>query len=104
MATIVLESKKVIEAARLTIAKIDAYRTSVDEERILKEMQGCTIFGYTFFTKTKKQAIKYLTENDSWFFPSIYAWGDYQKAKSLLKLAQQGDPVTLTEDDVNVLF
>lgn len=104
MATIILESKKVIDAALAVITEIEAIRTSKDEERILKEMRGLSVFGFAFFAKNRKQAIKDLTKNDCYFFPSSYAWGDYRKAKSLLKIAKQGDPVTLTEEDVDVLF
>lgn len=106
MATIIMESAKVIEAATKTIAYIDAERLRGDEEAIThmmaKPRRNWMLQRYHF---TREQAIEYMTNwSDGFGWRSIYAWGDRRKAKALLLIAQHGDPVTLNEEDTRVLF
>ena len=108
MGTIVMAANRVIEAADTTIARIEAKRAEKNERMIQLKIENSIpgrlrkFFGAS--PLTKEQAIKALL-NDGWFFfPSEYAWGDLQHAKKLKKLAQHGDPVTLNEEDIRVLF
>lgn len=104
MATIVMESAKVIEACKNVISKIEAHRKARDEKAIARRMASRALGWRGFYYPTREQAIKLLDNSDSWGWRSIYAWGDYAHAKKLLKLAQHGDPVTLNEEDIGVLF
>ena len=105
MATIVLESQKVIEAAEKTIAHIMAEREARDNAAINRRMaRKAFSFFRGFYFPTQEEAIKKLDESDCWGWRSIYAWGDLDKAQALLKLAKLGDPVTLNEEDVRILF
>lgn len=104
MATIVLESAKVIAAAEAAIARIRAYRKEQDEESIAKFMRPRKFLGLKLRTRTRAEAIKALDNSTSWGWRSITGWGDLDKAKGLLRLAGHGDPVTLNEEDVRVLF
>lgn len=106
MATIIMESAKVIEAATNVINNIAAKREAKDNCYIDAAMQPRKFLCFNLKTRTKKEAIKYLDESDieGWGWRSEYAWGDLDHAKKLLKLAQHGDPVTLNEKDVRVLF
>lgn len=103
-----MASAKVIEAADTTIQLILDKRKESDEKNIAqyitnrKPSKFFARFGYK--APDRDKAIKELTA-DSWgFFPSCYAYGDLKKAENLLRLAKHGDPVTLNEDDVRVLF
>ena len=107
MATIVMESAKVIEAAQAVIDSIEARRAKIDEETIAKAM-GSKSFSFKrgFYFMNREEAI-YFVNHESWnshWGWSIYGWGSLDSAKKLLKLAQHGDPVTLNEEDVGVLF
>lgn len=108
MATIVMESAKVIEAAQQVIDRIMAKRKQRDEAAIAKRMQPQKFLWFTTKALTREEAIAKLDkEAENTFlgeWRSQYAWGDLAKAKALLKLAQHGDPVTLNEDDIEVLF
>ena len=107
MATIVLESAKVIEAAEKTIEAIKAQRAKEDAETLEDAMQPRKFLGFKLRARTEKEALKYLEDCEGWSFgtwKSSYAWGDLSHAKKLLRLAKHGDPVTLNEEDVLVLF
>lgn len=105
MATIVMESAKVIEAAKAVIEHIEARRKREDEEAIASRMQPRSFMGFKLKTRTREEAIKSLDSDCTmWGWHSHYAWGTLSSAKELLKLAQHGDPVTLNEKDVDVLF
>jgi hypothetical protein len=99
-----MESQKVIEAAQAVIDKIQAHRLARDEKAIAKEMATRSLGWRGFYYPTREQAIKLLDKSDVWGWRSIYAWGDLDHAKKLLKLAHHGDPVTLNEEDITVLF
>jgi len=103
MATIVMDSQKVINAAQIVIDKIMAHRDARDEKAIANEMATRSLGWRGFYWPTREQAIDALDRSDSWGWRSIYAWGDYAHAKKLLLLAQHGDPVTLNEEDIIVL-
>lgn len=105
MATIVMQSAKVIEACNRTIELIKCERTKRDEDAISRMMR-CKRMGAWFKTyyPTREQALILLDTSDFWGWRSSYAWGDGQHAKKLLRLAMQGDPVTLNEEDVRVIF
>ena len=105
MATIVMASQNVIDAAKATIAYIENKRNIYDEKAITKVM--ATKYGwFKKYYPTREQAIKILDSSDEYGmgWRSCAGWGDLDKAKNLLRLAQHGDPVTLNEDDVRVLF
>ena len=108
MGTIVMASAKVIEAADTTIQLILDKRKESDEKRIARYIEHKTPskfwkrFG--FKTPSREQAVKKLSEDIWGFFPCQNGWGDLEKAKKLRKLAEHGDPVTLNEEDVRVLF
>lgn len=105
MATIVMESAKVIEAAKKIISHIMAEREARDNAVINKRMaRKAFSFLRGFYFPTQEQAIKLLDESDCWGWRSMYAWGDLDKAKALLHIAHHGDPITLNEEDVRVLF
>lgn len=104
MATIVMDSQKVIEAAQAVIDKIMAHRNLRDEKAIAKEMATRSLGWRGFYWPTRQQAIKALDKSDCWGWRSVYAWGDLDHAKGLLKLAHHGDPVTLDTEDIRVLF
>ena len=108
MATIVMQSQKVIDAAEFTIADILARRLAEDERNIAQYIARNNPKGIFrklgFKPPTRAQAIKKLSE-DSWgFFPCIRGYGTLEKCEKLRKLAQHGDPVTLNEDDIHALF
>ena len=103
-----MSADKVIEAANKVIGDIMAKRDLRDEELIIGVMNK----GYFSFKQMKRikyareEAIKYINDNSciggySW---SYYAYGTLYDAKRLLKLAQHGDPVTLNQEDIAVLF
>ena len=104
MATIVLPAEKVIAAAEATIAHIKKVRKDQDEENITNWMRPRKFLWFTLRARSREEAIKALDVSDSWGWRSNYAWGDLNKAKDLLRLARHGDPVTLNEEDVRVLF
>lgn len=108
MATIVMEASKVIEAADRVINSIRNERIARDEKRIASAMKPKKLWFLKQVTLTREQAIARLDKSsDGWLFESwrsAYAWGDLEKAKSLRKLAEHGDPVTLNENDIEVLF
>lgn len=108
MGTIVMEAAKVIEAANAKIAYINVEREKRNAKMISNEIEnsipgrirkllGCK-------SLTSDQAIKNLCNVMFGPYPSRYAWGDLQKAEDLKRLAQHGDPVTLDQNDVRVLF
>ena len=108
MATILMESAKVIEACEKVIARIEAYRAKEDEETIKLAISMCKRFSFKrgFYTMNRQEAIDWINKQSCfgrWSF-SIRGWGDLSEAKKLLKLARHGDPVTLNENDIEVLF
>lgn len=108
MATIVLPAEKVIEAAEKTIKDIKTKRLTDNavmvSNYIKKNTPGKFFAKLGFKAPTEEQAISELIQDIWGSYPSEYAWRDYSSAKKLLKLAQHGDPVTLNEEDVRVLF
>lgn len=108
MATIVLPAEKVIAAAKATIAYIKEMRNELDEEKIAELMKPRKFLWFKLRARTREEAINALDKHytASWYgdWRSSYAWGDLYHAKKLLRLARLGDPVTLNEDDVRVLF
>lgn len=104
MATIQMDSQKVIAACEAVIAKILAHREKRDEAAIAKHMASRSLGWRGLYWPTREQAIRNLDRSDSWGWRSVYAWGDLDHAKKLLLLAKHGDPVTLNEEDTRVLF
>lgn len=103
MATIVMPASEVIEAANDVIARIKAKRLERDEESI-KNVTPRSFCGITLRPRTRGEAIKYLRSIPFCDYPS-WAYGQQlEQALKLLKLAQQGDPVTLNENDIHTLF
>lgn len=108
MATIVMDSQKVIDAAEFTINDIRARRLAEDESNIafyIARNKPKGIFKKLGFKPpTREQAIKKLSEDGWSFFPCIRGYGTLEKCEKLRKLAQHGDPVTLNEEDIHALF
>lgn len=105
MATIVMESAKVIEAAKKAIADIRAERMTQDNDKIYRRMNDRAFSLFRgFYKMTTEEAIVWLDDRHSWGWRSIYGWKTFEHAKNLLRLAQHGDPVTLNEKDTAVLF
>jgi hypothetical protein len=107
MATIVMESAKVIEAATKMIANIKAERKTRDDKTIEMAM-GFRRFSFKrgFYYMNREEAI-YFVNHEGWTSSwgwSSYAWGTLDAAKKLLVLAQHGDPVTLNENDMENLM
>ena len=108
MATIVMEAPKVIEAADAVISSILAERIARDEKCIENAMKPRKRWFRKDIVLTREEAIAHLdnvAKNklfDSW--SSQRGWGALEHAKSLRKLAEHGDPVTLNENDIEVLF
>ena len=106
MATIVMESSKVIEACEKVIARIEKHREDKDEKTIATRMQYKHGWIWARKNYTREEAIDFLNEQtwlDSWGWCYAYG-GQLQAAKKLLKLAQHGDPVTLNQDDIENIF
>jgi hypothetical protein len=108
MATIVMESSKVIEAADAVIKSIRNERILRDEKCIENAMKPQKRWFRKNIELTREQAIEYL---DKIARDNMFAnWRSHagacvlEKAKTLRKLAQHGDPVTLNEKDIEVLF
>jgi hypothetical protein len=104
MATIVMESAKVIKAGQAVIDRILAHRETLDEQMIIERMTTRALGWRGFYYPTREQAIKLLDNSDCWGWRSISGWGDLAHARKLILMAQHGDPVTLDQDDISVLF
>lgn len=108
MSYITVSAEKVITAAQSVIDRIMARREEKDDERI-KEIMTKKRYRF-FFLKvnsfTREEAIKYLDEylSDYISWRSQYAWGDLDKAKILITMAKNGDPVNISNDDAKVLW
>ena len=109
MATISMSADKVIEAANNVISDIINERKFRDE-RLIADVMAVKRFSFkrmSFYYMDREQAIKYINDNSSFCTNrgfSMYAYGTLYDAKRLLKLAQHGDPVTLNQEDISVLF
>lgn len=108
MATIQMSAQQVLDAANKIISKIDSERRKIDMVTISRAMNLVFRFSFRrgFYRMNEAEALQWVKQQaryGGWGL-SIYAWGDLYKAKSLLLIAQHGDPVTLNEDDVRVLF
>ena len=107
MAHIVCSAETVREAAQAAIKSIKETRTKRDEEAITNAMKNERVCCWKVWQPkgmTREQAIKWLDASDMWGWRSQYAWGDLQKAKLLLLLAEHGDPVTIDTDSAHVLW
>lgn len=108
MATIVKDAESVIEAAKKVIAHIENVRNNEDEKTIAEAMKTTFRFSFRrgFYRMNRQETINWIRSQGAfgnWGF-SYYAWGDLDKAKSLLLIAEHGDPVTLNCEDVRVLY
>ncbi len=107
MAHIVCSAEKVREAALAVIKMIEEKRHDRDEKAIARVMQNERVAWWKVWEPrgmTREQAIKWLDASDMWGWRSGYAWGDLEKAKNLLLLAEHGDPVTIDADSARVLW
>lgn len=107
MATIVISAEKVIEAAEATITEILEAREEINQKTVAQYIMNNTPgrIGRFFGRKTPNefQAIQHLRKDFD--FPDNYSFGkQLNHAKRLLKLAQNGDPVTLNETDCDMIF
>lgn len=106
MATIVMESAKVELAAKRVIDAIHKAREARRREYL---DAYCAVKKFSFrkmrnvYAYTMEQAQKYADISMREF--GNFAYGHQLKqAKALLLLAQHGDPVTLNEQDCDILF
>ena len=103
-----MSAEKVIEAAEQVILRIKTARARENEEMlqfVIKKSVPNKLFA-KFGAKplTRSQAIEKM-EKDIWsWYPSNTAGQQLNHARKLLTLAKHGDPVTLNEEDTNVLF
>ena len=108
MATIMMQSNQVISACNKKIEHILAERLKRDEATITRIMQTKRI-GWLWNRKnrTREQAIEWLLNDnlDHMFgWKSEFGWRSLDHLNKLLLLAQHGKPVTLNEEDTQVLF
>lgn len=106
MATIVMESAKVIEACEKIINRVTKHRQDKNEEIIARRMQYRHGWFWNRRNYTREEAIAFLDEQtwlDSWGWCYDYG-GQLRRAKELLKMARLGDPVTLSQEDVQYIF
>lgn len=100
-----MESAKVIEAAENKIAYIKAQQLERDEKAIARRMADkAWSFRRGSYFMTRDEAIHWLDCSDSWGWRSMAGWRHLEHAEKLLRLAKLGDPVTLNEEDAEVLF
>lgn len=106
MATIVMESSKVIEAANNAINSILAKRIALTEKLIEDAMKPQKRLFRKPVILTRDQAVKYLEANSFEFYlrSEVYAGAALKYIKSLRLLAKNGGPVLLNENDIKVLF
>lgn len=105
MGTITLPAVQVQEAARKVIAEILAVRKQRDSEKVQRYMQKRWFnFKRWFHYKTEQEVLEWLEAHSFYGWLSEYRFHDYEHAQKLLKLALHGDPVTLDQEDVEVLF
>lgn len=105
MATIVLDSAKVIAACKAKLELVQQKRKQEDEKTLEREM-GKTY--HTWYLKpykpTREQAEKTLLSDSAANYPSIRGWGSISRCEKVLAIAELGDPVTLTDEDVSWIF
>jgi hypothetical protein len=107
MGTIVMSATDVINAADKLIEHIRSVRKQRDDASIKGAMQPRKFLWFKAKERTEEEAIDWLDRNYNDLFSgwrSVYAYNDLSKVKALRKLAEHGDPVTLNQDDVGVLF
>ena len=109
MAAIVVPAQKVIDACALTITRAMRERAMRDDARIAELMQPRSKLFDIFKRKslTRDQAIDLAKEISACYFggyPSCAYHDQLRHAKALLKLAAHGDPITLNEEDVSMIF
>ena len=105
MATIIMDSEKVIAAAEDTIKLILEYRSATDNAAINNLMcRGTRTWYLKKYYPTYDQAIEILDRRNLLGWRSERGWGDLRRAKLILTLAKQGYPVTLNEEDCRFLF
>ena len=112
MATITMNAAKVAAAAEDVIAHCNHIRNLRDEATIAEVMETERKAWWKPWQKpyklNREQAIAWLEADAeiSWtgYWRSTYGYTKEEKAKSLLLMAQHGDPVILDEASVYVLF
>lgn len=109
MATIQLPAEQVQARALGVIDSILQARKDKAKTMIEVQMRQPVSVGFLGFKKkymTEEEALNYLADfsYDFYLCQNVYAGNSLAKAKKLLLIAQVGDPVTLNEDDVSLLF
>ena len=105
MSHIIVESEKVISAAQAVIDRIMARREEKNEGMIARKMcERKLAFWKGYYNR--EEAIEALESEDRLFshYPSIYAWGDLERAENLIVLAKNGNPVTIDTSDAVLLW
>jgi len=108
MASIVMSSADVIAACDIAIASVIACRETRNKELIqyIIDRHAANKFLWIFDRKplTEKEATDWLMQSWEYYFPSMAGNEKLRHAKKLKKLAEKGDPVTLNETDVDLIF
>ena len=110
MSHITVSAAKVADSAQALIDRIMAERNRRDEKCINAMVGKKVFFAKGIFhmgwkPMTREDAIKSLCEEPILSgYPSIYAWGSLERAKKLLTLAKNGDPVIIDADDAQLLW
>lgn len=105
MATIVMQADQVIKEAEAVIDNIQQYRQRENEETIQRVMKKTFLGWKGFYKPNRQQAINWINGDGMWDYFWCYSYaGKEDKAKALILIAQHGDPVTLNEKDIQVLF
>ncbi len=103
-----MEASKVIEACEKVIEHIKSVQETRNRESINSVMGHIMEIDWWKFkfirVSNDEQAIKYLNDENMFGWRSLYKHNDLDHAEKLLKLAKNGDPVTLNENDCDVLF
>ena len=110
MSHIMVSAEKVLTDANKVINTILDVREKLDEKYIVRAMKRRPVW-WKFWEPagmTREQAIEYLDKNaeESVFhhWRSSYHWHEEQHAKTLILLAQNGDPVTIDLISARILW
>ena len=106
MSYITVSAEKVAAAAQNIINRIKKRRKEKTEAMIARQMTKFYFqLKWPFISYyTREQAIEELLNHIWAVFPSNYAWGDLDRAETLLIMAENVDPVNISNDDARLLW
>lgn len=101
-----MPAEAVRAAAQRTIDHIKGTRKARNDRVILYWMKKKAFsFRRGFYTRTYDEAVEYLDKHADFLgWRSQYAWDDLEKAYAFLRMTRLGEPITLNENDVRILF